>query len=500
MIPDKRLGVPVLFALLVAACGWLGDSSTSDYQVPDMPGPSTIVDGTVVVSPLELDDYLSNPGIGWQHRPGSSEISGFPETVLYSNRRPIGWKFLNPLEGVYDWTLLDAQLNSAVEQGKQFSFRVYTMVGEGYDGHMVPSWVIEKGAVILESGEPDYSNCVYQDEWARFVEVMAERYDGNTDIAFIDISGYGNFGEWSWRDDQTEWDEVWEDNYPLGTASPEDFQTIDGQARRRLADMFLGGANDAHQCRATDGAITSVSYEYRGFQETQLIMPYAGIAQSTQYVYSRRTDVGFRYDCLGRPDSRVFEKVGGEILGIWETAPVVFELCGSEEFDLDIARESIRYAHASIVHDNEWNLSSEDLENMMMNVGYRYFLKEASIRFWNRMLEIRMQWQNLGNAPSYSKMGQKFVVNFYLLDHRGAKVASAFVDADVSSWMPASTPEEEAMTYELFQEIRISPYLPRGEYYAGVSMIDLRTGFPINLAIGGRDSNGINILSRIEIK
>ncbi len=500
MIPPRRLGAPVLFALLIAACGWLGYLSASDYQAPDMPGTSTIVDETVVISPLALDDYLPNPGMGWQHRPGSSEISDFPETVVYSNRRLIGWKFLNPLEGVYDWTLLDAQLNDAVEQKKQFSFRVYTMVGEGYDGHMVPAWVIAKGAVILDSGEPDYSNCIYQDEWARFVEAMANRYDGNTDIAFIDISGYGNFGEWNWRDDQTEWDDVWEENYPLGTAAPADFQTLDGQARRRLADIFLGGSNEAHRCRTADGAIHSVSYDYRGFQETQLIMPYAGIAQSTQYVYSRRTDVGFRYDCLGRPDSRVFEKVGNEILKIWRTAPVVFELCGSEEFDLEIARESIRYAHASIVHDNEWDLSYDDLENLMMQVGYRYFLKEAGIRLENRTLEIRMQWQNLGNAPSYPKMGQKFVLNFYLLDQRGTKVASAIIDADISSWMPASTPQGEAMIYELFQEIRISPYLPTGEYYAGVSIIDLRTGLPINLAIGGKDAHGINILSRIEIK
>ena len=65
----------------------------------------------------------------------------------------------------------------------------------------MPEWVLQKGAKILNSGEPDYSNCRYQEEWGKFVAELIARYDGNPDIAFIDISGYGNFSEWSWRDD-----------------------------------------------------------------------------------------------------------------------------------------------------------------------------------------------------------------------------------------------------------------------------------------------------------
>src|SRR5215203_5201570 len=114
------------------------------------------------------------------------------------------------------------------------------MVGAPFDGHMIPDWVLRKGAKLFADGEPDYSNCIYQETWARFVEQLSIRYDGNPDVAFIDISGYGNFNEWGWQNQQTEWDELWADHYSLGTAVPADFQTLDGQARKRLADMFIG--------------------------------------------------------------------------------------------------------------------------------------------------------------------------------------------------------------------------------------------------------------------
>ena len=144
-----------------------------------------------------IDDYLYKPGIGWQEM----EYLGddiLAETVLYAERFKIAWTILNPAEGVYDWSALDEEYNRAVSNGKMFSFRVYTMRGEGYDGHQVPQWVVNKGARIFGSGdnsEPDYSNCVYQEEWAVFVEALRQRYDGDPNVSYIDISGYGGFNE-----------------------------------------------------------------------------------------------------------------------------------------------------------------------------------------------------------------------------------------------------------------------------------------------------------------
>src|SRR5690606_4762305 len=126
-------------------------------------------------------------------------------------------------------------------------------------------------------------------------------------------SGYGNFNEWGWEDSQT----TWEDNYMNPT-------TLDGQARSRLAEMFIGGSNNSHRCQ-TGNSTQTTSYNYVGFQETQLVMPFAGIQQSTRYVAESRSDVGIRYDCLGRDAS--LPKIDDVIEATWRTAPIVFEFC-----------------------------------------------------------------------------------------------------------------------------------------------------------------------------
>ncbi len=120
-----------------------------------------------------------------------------------------------------------------------------------------------------------------------FVNALVERYDGNPNIAFIDISGYGDFNEWSWVD-QTEWDFSWEEHYNQGTASKYTFNTIDGQARRRLADMFIGGEFTDTFAERISNKPRYVNYKYAGFQKSQLVLPYAGMIQATQYVFTQR--------------------------------------------------------------------------------------------------------------------------------------------------------------------------------------------------------------------
>jgi len=476
------------------------DRNIEQYVLPTLPGPIVEYDGVASIEPVLLNDHLANPGMGWQDGPEPFGFMNFPETVSYSNRREIAWSVLNPAEDLYDWSALNEQMESAIRDGKQFSFRVYTFVGEGFDGHMIPEWVLDLGAGFLPSGEPDYSNCIYQEKWGRFVNEMVRKYDGDPDIAFIDISGYGNFSEWSWQDSQTEWDEQWNTNYSSGSPSASDFLSLDGQARRRLVDMFIGGSFQGHACRMPDGGIAQVDYSYKGFQKTQLVMPYAGIVQSTQYVLYRRSDVGFRHDCLGREAARVYEKVGGEIDRIWPNAPVVFELCKPDEMDINEAETLLQLSHGSIVHNNNWAYSYGQLEDMMSGVGYRYFLKKASTELKGRNLLLKMEWQNLGSAPNYPKMGQDFKLFFYLVSYTGRQVFKTPIRVDVHDWLPGIATSGENKSYHVSENISLPIFLVEDRYLAGISIIDARTKKPINLPFGAKDSNGITILFPIKMK
>lgn len=438
-----------------------------------------------VASVIMSQEVESNPGMGWQYRAGTYPITDPAETVAYAPRSEISWRVLNPAEGVYDWSELDAHLNLAVSQGKQFSFRVYTMRGEDYGGHQFPAWVVDKGALFMPSGEPNYSSCVYQQEWGKFVNKLVQRYDGNPNIAFIDISGYGDFNEWSWRDDQTTWDDAWADAYADGTASRSTMAEMDSFARRVLADMFIGGSYGSHECLDASGNPKSVSYSYNGFSQTQLIMPYAGVRQATQYVFTQDKTVGFRYDCLGREKGKLIvedEKLGKEVDAIWPVAPVIFETCKDWDFTVEDANYLLREAHGTMVHDVNIEMGPEAVRDMMEPLGYRYELKK--FEYTDRIspgseFQATMVWQNSGYAPSYPRMGQDFELHVYILNAVGELVKDILVDEDISKWMPASNPGGTPPTYAVSIAETIGSSIPAGIYSASVEIIDTRTGQPI---------------------
>ncbi len=468
----------------------------SDEMVTLIPPPA---ENLLTIQPALLEEYLFNPGIGWIYRWGENPQPGIPSSVMYSQRSDISWMHLNPEEGIYDWTAIESQLNLAISEGKQYAFRVYTMRGENYGGHQVPQWVLDKGAVLLPSGEPDYSNCIYQQEWGNFINQLVTRYDGNPNIAFIDISGYGNFNEWSWRDDQTIWDYTWEDNYENGTASRITFSTIDGQARRRLADMFIGGDFPNHICRTGSGEKIEGGYSYSGFQKTQLAMPYAGIIQSSQYVFSQRRDVGFRQDCLGRASSEDIADRFGEELGIiYTSAPIVFETCSEDEFELSSVYRLLDKIPGTLIHNVniDW-FQGRDIADLLAEreIGYRYYLSQLSHSaqvVQGGDLYLSMNWDNLGNSPSYPQMGQKFELRVLIENQLSGEGQEYIFRTNISSWLPFSNSLGEN-TIE--QVLNLPVNLDSGNYLLAVAIHDIRTNEKIKLANYGIRPDGFYDIS-----
>ncbi|HKJ26226.1 MAG TPA: DUF4832 domain-containing protein [Anaerolineales bacterium] len=433
----------------------------------------------------EHDDnlYFSNPGMGWQYQGGTFPMTTPAETVAYSQRNQISWKILNPTEGVYNWGPLDSQLNTAVGQGKQYSFRVYTMIGEVFGGAQVPQWVLNKGAVLLPTGEPNYANCTYQQEWGKFVSKLIARYDGNPNIAYIDISGYGNFNEWSWQD-QTEWDEVWSEHYANGTAGPDTMSTMDSYARRRLADIFIGGSYTGHECVDANNNVQMVNYSYSGFKSTQLMMPFAGLIQSTQYVYTKTRTVGFRHDCLGRDDSNeyILGRLMTEINGIWPKAPVIYETCKPNQYSTANATALIQKTHPVLLHDVNLNLGSNEVLPLVEMLGYEYSLNHLKYQTRVRAgqpLNVVMEWQNDGISPSYPKMGQRFELHLYLVNTNKERVADLTVPANISSWMPAASYNGTPPVYEVEGNPAVPQNIAPGVYHLEIEIVDTRTGEPI---------------------
>ncbi|MFN8455452.1 MAG: DUF4832 domain-containing protein [Anaerolineae bacterium] len=318
--------------------------------------------------------------------------------------------------------------------------------------------------------------------------LCARKYDGHPDIAFIDISGYGNYGEWSYES-QTD-------------ISP---TSLDAQARQRLADMFIGGMGTI-DCQTAGGQIHTVSYSYTGFQYTQLLMPYAGIAQSTRYVAGRRPDVGLREDCLGsagHTDNMIL-KIGDVIANTWPHAPIVYEFCTGSTGDPNLIANAdtiLKQTHGSIVHDNLNGARSVSiLTDLLKLVGYRFTLRQI---FYPLTVEagqtfaLAMTWANVGYAPAYPKLGQDFELHFYLIGAGESVAQDWLIPANLSAWLPADPLPGSPPLQQLNPTLTLPANLPSGIYQTKVAILDKRTGQPINLAFAGRDSQGRYLLGTL---
>ena len=149
-----------------------------------------------------------NPGQGWVlygHPSNHSDATIVLGTTGYTR---YDWSEINPSEGVYNWAPIDHYIAQWAQRGKQFAFGIMSVNVHG-NVYGTPKWVFDKGAKytmgkgynIPESNPnavfyvPVWNDPIYVAECKRFVEVLAERYDGDPNIAFIDIRNFGSWGE-----------------------------------------------------------------------------------------------------------------------------------------------------------------------------------------------------------------------------------------------------------------------------------------------------------------
>lgn len=478
--------------------------------------------GTTIITPSQSDAYLTNPGIGWQNNP--YDDTKLPETVFYQNREETSWDILEPTENNYNWTPIDQGLQRAKNNNLQTSFRVFNQ--RDYGQPRIPNWLPNKdGGVLTGNGLVDYHNCTYQQEWAEFVEALRQRYDQTADadyIAFIDISGYGLYNEWRYMNEfySARNNFLGKPRSLLEADASNSQATIDEMARRRLADMFIGGAATI-RCEQGGGTQT-VSYNYPGFENIQLVMPYAGITQSMYYVFERNESgliaqgraVGMRFDCMGfdawdNPNDstrfvgrfdrgdRDFE---ADVKNLYRVAPWVFEMCegrdirnGSGQIQFSDADAFLRFTHGNIVHDNGTeeggNFVGGTLADFMKLAGYRLFLNRAehdTATLAGNSFIVKTRWQNVGYAPNYPRMGQTLDVVAYLT--RGGEVrASQTIAANIqpmpaANVMPGSSDTPPQYNYNgAFLTTGLAP----GKYQLEIAVIDRRRGVPIRLPLAG---------------
>ncbi len=109
------------------------------------------------------------------------------------------WKYLNPAPGVYDWSQIDAWLQTEAAWGLPGGMGITTYSGICCGGNMAPHWVYsEHPSARLTCDEgwiiPKTWDAAYQAAYAQFIQALAARYDGDPRLAWVEM-GVGTFGE-----------------------------------------------------------------------------------------------------------------------------------------------------------------------------------------------------------------------------------------------------------------------------------------------------------------
>ncbi len=112
------------------------------------------------------------------------------------------WSQLEPQQGQYNWSVIDRDMAPWTSHGKKIILRVstagYSHWYPPFSGHGTPQWVYDLGVSSVTETDgsvlPQFWNPIFLQNLHDFIQALAQRYDGNADIAFIEI-GLGIGGE-----------------------------------------------------------------------------------------------------------------------------------------------------------------------------------------------------------------------------------------------------------------------------------------------------------------
>lgn len=172
--------------------------------------------GFTQVEPTDNQSALVNPMMGWtlhyysnipenygSKLEASDVLSDFPGLSTIYLRLP--WAFLEPEEGVFCWSMVDAPAQRWIDQGLRVAFCF--CCSESWMRYATPQWVEKAGAKgfnftfgigATPEGvfwEPDYNDPVFLEKHEAFLRAAAERYDGSPHVDFIDVGSFGVWGE-----------------------------------------------------------------------------------------------------------------------------------------------------------------------------------------------------------------------------------------------------------------------------------------------------------------
>ena len=450
---------------------------------------------TIYVRPIETDEVLTNPGIGFmtfqrfngdELNEGSGWTEGFPieyqdfDGNLENKDHPmtsiayfrVYWKFAEPEMDNYNWAMIDKALKTAHERNQTLLLRI-APYGTGPEKD-VPVWyraMVGEGDEWLPGGKKGWRVDAEDPRYARYfgnmIKQLGQRYDGHPDLEAVDLSILGFWGE---------------------------------------------GRGSAIVTQKTRAALVNAYTD--NFKISPLIMLLTD-EKTNKYGLSQ-ANVGWRVDCIGDLGFWAEEQGGWTHMyryypqGIinfgmkdaWKKAPVSLEICGTLKSwkekqgynadDVDyIIDETLKW-HISSFNAKSSGVPEEwwpQINRWLNKMGYRFVLRSFAYPEFvapNEKLHFKSWWDNKGVAPCY----KNFQLAIRLTNETRSEVM--ITDADITTWLPGDNVYDNA--------VFVPPDMPDGEYNLQIGIIDRQSHEPkVKLAIEGIDQDGWYTIGNLKI-
>jgi len=461
----------ILAALLLASIG-----VAAPLQAPQ-----------TVVTPPAFEGILTNPGMGVAsfHDGYGQKLSeaDYPNTGIEYER--FYWSELEPQEGVYNFKLIDNAFTVAAQHQPAMNVGLRFMaLDEPQAGSKIPAWLIAKGikGQWVENGKtfvPDLTDPIFLQYAQKLLNTLGARYDGNPELAYLDIGMVGSWGEWH-------------------NSNFTDVPALDKKYTPEQLSRYV----DMH---------------FSAFPKTPKIMLISGgktLATAVQ------KGAGWRADCWGdwhnfTPDwSHMRDDYPQRLTAAqtaypgfqqsWQHAPVSLEICGYMDEWQSIQHYSREQVQATFDwalqhHASTLNLKSrrvpqeyrDIVDNALRHIGYRYRISRLAFpatAHAGQSITLDSLWQNEGVAPIYLP----YHLRWRITTPSGESVMQQSTQDDLRQWLPGE--HASRVTFTLPRD------LPVGHYQFEAAITDDTHTPRVSLANQNRSQDGWYPLASFELK
>ena len=359
---------------------------------------------------------VENPLIGYAPYAENMDKCGDTNLVFIK----LKWSDWEPEMGQYDTAFLESNFHIPLwkSQGKHAVIR-FVCDDPDKDGTAdIPGWLLDAtGDGTYYSGDigagysPNYENEYFISRHTMAVTALADYFNQDDFVAYVELGSLGHWGEWHARDNdgnslmpssETCWDYI--------LAYTEHFQNVRFLMRRSYiyaVDAKLGIFNDVI-----------------GDQE--------------------QTDRWLEWTTSGGSQTISVDEIEIQPYpNFWEAAPAGGEITSGIDANLLYNKElssllrQVEDCHLTFIGPHIPDAETNAYDAVLRRVGYKYYVSKLSttFSFADDSIDIRLDWENDGSAPLY----WDWPVMIKIFDHSGTLVYWETLDLKLSELVPGKT-------------------------------------------------------------